>query len=121
MQRVSDKVILPTIKTPEEVIHILKNRMGWFVVYKKMWVSPNVGAQSVRFRRKLPVDARTNLAFKILSVHPGRVVATINQVMEEIDDPDAIVEFRAETPNALIDDEMMGRIYGFEIDRGRDL
>lgn len=119
MYRVPREIVLPTLKNPEEVLEAMKKGMGWFVVYNEMWSGPSVGYAPATYRRKIIVDPRANAAYLVFSREPREVLATISYILEG-EHPRAIVEFRAETPQYKIDEELMARVYGWIPYEGSD-
>lgn len=119
MLRMGVNFALPTLKNQDEVLKAIKNGFGWFVTYDEMWDGPTVAEAPARWRRAMPRDPRATRAFMIFSVEPNKVLITVSYLVGTGRRGD-ITEFRAETPDFMIDEDLMAEIYGWVEPRGDD-
>jgi len=119
MFRLNPNFALPTLKNQREVLDAIEKGFGWFVTYDEMWEGPMVGEAPARYRRMLPRDPRASRAFLVFSVEPRDVLNTVSYLVSTGRDGD-ITEFRAETPDFMVNEELMAQIYGWVEPRGDD-
>jgi len=119
MFRLNPNFALPTLKNQREVLDAIEKGFGWFVTYDEMWEGPTVSEAPARYRRMLPRDPRASRAFLVFSVEPRDVLNTVSYLVSTGRDGD-ITEFRAETPDFMVNEELMAQIYGWVEPRGDD-
>ena len=119
MFRMGPNFALPTVKNQREVLNAVQKGFGWFVTYDEMWEGPTVAEASARWRRMIPRDPRASRAFLVFSVEPRDVLNTVSYLVGIGREGD-ITEFRAETPDFKVDEDLMARVYAWSEPRGDD-
>jgi hypothetical protein len=111
---------LPTIKSEQEALDLIVDRMGWFVVYADMWQGKTIDYAPHIHEAKAPVDSRATKAYRIIAPNPEAAVEQLRYIVS-ISNPLDIIEVYMAVPGYRVNEERIAYIYGWVPDLGRDI